>query len=169
MGERTPAGDLAEMVTRSNGQDWSVSWHPGPTAPAGRSHGAAGICLTDAAELVLVSHDGEHWGFPAGRPEGAESPLETLRREMREEACVVVRDARLLGHSRSRCLRGHERGLVLVRSYWRAEVELLAWRPEFEIRHRLVVPVGRAKNVVRDPDAAATRIALRALDEAGVG
>ena len=30
--------------------------------------------------------------------------------------------------------------LVLVRSIWRAEVTLLPWRPEFEIRFRRVVP-----------------------------
>ncbi|MEV0733629.1 NUDIX domain-containing protein [Polymorphospora sp. NPDC050346] len=168
MGEHLQARDLEEMVTRSNGQDWSVSWHPGASAPAGRSHGAAGICVTGDAQLVLISHDGAHWGFPAGRPEGDESPLETLRREVLEEACAVVGDARVLDYSRSRCLRGHERGLVLVRSYWWAEVELLPWQPRFEITHRRIIPVTEATDVVRDPDEAATRIALRALDEAGV-
>ena len=29
--------------------------------------------------------------------------------------------------------RGHERGLVLVRSFWRAEVRIDPWEPEFEI------------------------------------
>ena len=31
-------------------------------------------------------------------------------------------------------------GKVLVRSVWRAEVELMPWEPRFEIVHRRVVP-----------------------------
>ena len=38
------------------------------------------------------------------------------------------------------CLSGPEEGLVLVRSVWRAEVELMPWEPRFEIAHRQVVP-----------------------------
>lgn len=64
--------------------------------------------------LVLISHDGDHWGFPAGRPEENEQPEETLVREVLEEACALVTDYRLLGFSRSLCIEGHERGLVLV-------------------------------------------------------
>lgn len=54
----------------------------------------------------------------------------------------MVGDARLLGFCRGVCLSGAEEGLRLVRSVWRAHVELLAWEPRFEIRHRRVVPVG---------------------------
>ncbi len=164
-----PAQDREEIRTHSNGQDWIVSWHPGGTAPPGRSHGAAGVCVTDADELVLISHDGKHWGFPAGRPEGTESLYDTLRREVLEEACVVVQQACLLGFSRSQCVRGHEAGLVLVRSYWHAKVVAQHWNPQFEIQHRRMIALTDARKVVRDPDAAGTRIAFRALDEAGVG
>ncbi|MFI6817265.1 NUDIX hydrolase [Nonomuraea sp. NPDC050328] len=161
-----PARDGERMVTHSNGQDWVVSWHPVDDPPEGEPHGAAGVCVTAGGEMVLISHDGEHWGFPAGRPEGAESVEETLRREMLEEACVTVVGSRLLGYSRSECVRGHELGLVLVRSYWRAEVRVLEWRPEFEVQHRRLVPEGEAEEHVRDPDQAATRISFRALEEA---
>jgi hypothetical protein len=51
-----------------------------------------------------------------------------------------VTDARLLGFVRSKCLSGHEEGLVLVRSIWRAEVTLLPWQPEYEIPFRRMVP-----------------------------
>ena len=60
---------------------------------------------------------------------------------MLEEACAVVRTARLLGFTRGRCIRGHEEGLVLVRAIWRADVELQPWDPQFEIPERRVVPV----------------------------
>ncbi|WP_431916398.1 NUDIX hydrolase [Nonomuraea jabiensis] len=164
-----PARDGERMLTHSNGQDWLVSWHPVDDPQKGKAHGAAGICVTAANEMVLISHDGEHWGFPAGRPEGTEAIEETLRREMLEEACVTVIGSRLLGYSRSECVRGRELGLVLIRSYWRAEVRLQEWEPEFEIRHRRVVPESEAKKYVRDPDLAATRVSFRALDEAVAG
>jgi 8-oxo-dGTP pyrophosphatase MutT (NUDIX family) len=170
------------MPTVSGGQRWLVSWHPaaaapaghnhgarGAAAPAGRNHGAAGICVgNDGRDLVLISPDRTHWGFPAGRPEGAETLAETLAREMREEACVEVLDARLLGFARSECVEGHERGLVLVRSYWLAEVAIGPWKPQFEIEHRKVVPAVEATTHVRDPEAVATRISMRALAEAGL-
>ncbi|MFG1947803.1 NUDIX hydrolase [Nonomuraea sp. NPDC048826] len=164
-----PARDGERMPAHANGQDWQVSWHPVDDPQEGRPHGAAGICVTAAHELVLISHDGEHWGFPAGRPEGTETIEETLRREMREEACVTVVASRLLGYCRSACVRGHELGLVLIRSYWRAEVRLEEWAPEFEIQHRRVVPGSEAKRYVRDPVPAATRVSFRALEEAAIG
>jgi hypothetical protein len=75
-----------------------------------------------------------------GRPEGDETWEQTLRREIWEETCAIVGDARLLGFSRGECLSGPEKGLTLVRSIWRAEVELRPWEPQFEIAHRRVVP-----------------------------
>ncbi|WP_221762140.1 NUDIX hydrolase [Nonomuraea sp. WAC 01424] len=164
-----PARDGERMLTHSNGQDWHVSWHSVDDPQEGRPHGAAGICVTAPDELVLISHDGEHWGFPAGRPEGTETIEETLGREMLEEACVTVIGSRLLGYSRSECVRGRELGLVLIRSYWRAEVRLEEWAPEFEIQHRRLVPESEAKTYVRDPDLAATRVSFRALDVAATG
>ncbi|MGO3087079.1 MAG: NUDIX hydrolase [Corynebacterium flavescens] len=104
------------------------------------THGAAGVCLTHPGELVLISHEGDHWGLPAARPEGNEQPEETLVREILEEACALVTGYRLLGFSRSLCIEGHERGLVLVRSYWRAEVMVQPYEPRFEVRHRRLIP-----------------------------
>jgi len=162
------AGDGESMATVVGGQHWLVSWHPADATVEGRNHGSAGICVgNDGRDLVLISPDEVHWGFPAGRPEGAETLRETLDREMREEACVEVLGARLLGYSRSLCQKGREEGLVLVRAYWLADVAIGPWEPEFEIAHRRVLPAAGATAYVRDPDAAATRISMRALHEAG--
>jgi 8-oxo-dGTP pyrophosphatase MutT (NUDIX family) len=134
------ARDFDEMSTPIDGEDWRMAWYPAGDAPRGRPHGANAFCVTDAGEVVLISTDGTHWGWPGGRPEAGESWEDTLRREVLEEACAVVTDARLLGFARSRCLNGDKKGLVLVRSIWRAEVRLLPWRPEFEIPFRQLVP-----------------------------
>ncbi len=122
-----------------NGGDWTVVWHEPDDEPAGKAHGATAICLTESDDLVIVSEDGDTWGLPGGRTEPGESWEDTLRREMREEACANVIDARLLGFIHATCHSGHEEGLVLVRSQWRANVELANWAPEFEVQHRRTV------------------------------
>jgi ADP-ribose pyrophosphatase YjhB (NUDIX family) len=138
---RRVAGDGEEFALRSNEGDWLVGWHsPIAAPPVGKAHGANAFCMTAEDGVVLVSNDGERWGWPGGRPEGDESWEQTLRREVLEEVCAIVGPARLLGFCRGECLTGPEAGLVLVRSVWRAEVELMPWEPRFEIAHRRVVP-----------------------------
>lgn len=40
-------------------------------------------------EVLLIKNKGGHWSFPKGHPEGAETGIETARRELREETGVV--------------------------------------------------------------------------------
>ena len=87
---------------------------------------------------------------------------------MLEEACATVTGARLLGFVRGRCLSGHEEGLVLVRSIWRAEVTLLPWRPEHEIPFRRVVPARDLARHLWTEDGSAP-IYSRAAREAELG
>jgi len=132
------AMDGEEIRVVSNGDQWVVVWHP--AVPQGQPHGANALCVTNDGGVILISVDGERWGWPGGRPEGDESWEATLRREVTEEACASALNAFLLGYSRARCLTGSDEGLVLVRSIWRAEVELHPWQPRFEIPFRCVVP-----------------------------
>jgi ADP-ribose pyrophosphatase YjhB (NUDIX family) len=134
------AMDGVAIPVRSGGQDWRVSWHAPPDPPDGTPHGAEGVCVTSDGDVVLITSDGTIWDLPAGRPEPDETWEQTLHREMDEEACATVLRARLLGFTRGQCINGRERGLVLVRSVWRAEVELAAWEARFEIVGRRVVP-----------------------------
>ncbi len=134
-----PAIEYEAFQIETGGRDVLVTWFPFHHVPEGQRHGSGGICVTDNGKVVLATRDGETWEFPAGRPEGSESGEETLRREMREEACVEVREAKLLGFSRGECIRRHEKGLVLVRSIWLAKVELNKWAPEHEILARKLV------------------------------
>jgi ADP-ribose pyrophosphatase YjhB (NUDIX family) len=162
------AADGQQLRIHSMGQDWLVSWHPAPDAPPGLAHGAEGVCVTADGAVVLISTDGKLWDMPAGRPEPGETWEDTLRREMLEEACATVVGARLLGFTRGECVEGHEQGRVLVRSMWRADVELGPWDPRFEIPYRRVVPaadVARELAVDDNPFAAFLR---RELHEAGI-
>jgi len=134
------ARDGEEFAVHSNGGDWLTAWHSASAVPDGTPHGANAFCVTADDCVVLISQDGERWGWPGGRPEDGESWEQTLRREILEETCAIVHDARLLGFCRGVCLTGPEIGLVLVRSIWRAEVQLLPWEPRFEIKQRRVIP-----------------------------
>ncbi|WP_148616489.1 NUDIX hydrolase [Nocardioides rubriscoriae] len=116
-------------------QRWLITWTPQQVAPDGTNHGSSGVCLTDRG-VVMVSRDAECWELPAGRPEADESLFDTLRREVREEACCEVETARLLGFTVSRCLEGHEQGVVLVRSHWSARVAVEPWQPHHETVER---------------------------------
>ena len=161
--------DGEQIHFRSNDQDWLVSWHPPGAPPVGTPHGSAGVCFTAADEIVLVSRDGLHWDFPAGRPESRESWEETLRREVLEEASARVLGATLLGYSRGECEVGPQKGVVLIRSFWRAEVALDPWLANLETRCRRVVPSGELfAALAKEGDRLPLRIYRRALAAAGV-
>jgi 8-oxo-dGTP pyrophosphatase MutT (NUDIX family) len=164
-GERRPADvDARRIAVRVGDDDVLVSWHAPSTLPEGQAHGAEGICDTGTGDVVVISRDGRRWELPAGRPEGDETWEQTLRREVREEACATVVRARLLGFARGGYVAGRQSGTVLVRSLWRADVTLDPWDPRHEIPFRRVVAaaaVGRALDIARHPFAPILRRALR--------
>ena len=132
---------------------------------------AFGQVALDAEEVPAPSN-GDDWRLawhppPAAPPEPGESWQQTLEREILEEACARVTGARLLGFVRGRCADGREKGLVLVRSIWRADVTLLPWRPEHEIPFRRTVPASElARYLWTEPGA--EPIYARAAREAGL-
>ena len=98
---KLPIQDGEEVLMRadelsSNHQDWLVSWHDATSPPEGTPHGASGLCVTATGEIVITSADAVLWDLPGGRPEGEETWEQTLRREVLEEACATVKEARLL-------------------------------------------------------------------------
>ena len=99
------------------------------------------------AEEVRAPSDGDDWRLawhpppaaPPGEPHGANAFC-----VMADGDVVLISSdgARWgwLGGRPEPCADGREKGLVLVRSIWRADVTLLPWRPEHEIPFRRTVP-----------------------------
>jgi ADP-ribose pyrophosphatase YjhB (NUDIX family) len=161
------ARDVETFAVHAKGGDWLTAWHPPGLAPDGVAHGASGFCVTVGDEVILINQRGDEWEWPGGRPEADETWEQTFRREMLEETCSIVREARLLGFCRSACQTGPEAGLVLVRSIWRGEVELLPWEPRFEVKERRLVPASKVLSEM-DIDPGWEPILWRAAIEAGL-
>lgn len=121
--------------------------------------------MTQGGQIVVISQDGVKWELPGGRPERNEDWRETLDREVLEEACATVERATLLGFSRGRCISGHEKGLVLVRSLWLADVTIHNWKPEHEVKYRKLVARDAVLDSLGIPDGIAP-IYLRWFEEA---
>lgn len=140
-----------ELTAPVHCREWHVAYCPPPEPPPGRPYGAEVVCVV-GDRIVVVSEDGEHWRLPRGAHEPRQRCRDTMRREVREEACVTVMECRLLGFSRYVCVRGPQEGLVLIRSLWRAEVRLAPWNPRGESARRRLLSVGEAFRSLTIPD-----------------
>ena len=164
----TYALDDADLALISDGGDWLISWHPPNAQPAGTPHGVTGVCVTDFREVILVSDDGQRWGFPGGRAGRGESWVDTLHRRLDEEACIGVLRAELIGWGRGECLTGLQKGLILVRAMWSVRAELYEWeRDEPEMRHRRLCAPDQAHGLLH-MERGMEPIYVRQLKEAGL-
>ncbi len=121
---------------------------------------ARGLCVTSDGEIVLVGGDELPWGIPGGGREGDESIRDNLTREVWEEACSRVVDARFLTALRGVPLdaQGGVGGPVEHHALFWARVELEPFVPEFETRARRVVSAREALDIVQFPGT--TRLLL---------
>ncbi|MFA5828388.1 MAG: NUDIX hydrolase [Candidatus Shapirobacteria bacterium] len=59
---------------------------------------AYGVCVNDDKETLIYRAPGKtNWNLPGGTPEGNESPIETLKRELIEEVDIEVERIKPLG------------------------------------------------------------------------
>ncbi len=60
-----------------------------------------GLCLNDNQEVLICREtEEEGWKLPGGRPEDNETPIETLKRELMEEADIEVNNIKAIGTQR---------------------------------------------------------------------
>lgn len=102
---------------------------------------ASGICYTDDGLIVLVTIDGENWMISGGHPNTDEPLEDTLKREVKEEACATVTDLVYLGAAEVDDP-GNPQGLIKNYSarFW-AHVHLDEFKREYEtITRKMVKP-----------------------------
>ena len=84
---------------------------------------------------LLIVKNGNTWTVPGGHPEQGETQLDTLNRELMEEACVTLDSINYLG-----AVEVVENGETYYQLRYTAKVkELLPFNQEWEISERLFI------------------------------
>ena len=55
-----------------------------------------GVCFTEDGKILIIK-DEDEWNLPGGKPEKEENPEETLKREVFEEATVILDKLSMIG------------------------------------------------------------------------
>ncbi len=57
-----------------------------------------GVCFDSKGNILIISSDNNSWNIPGGTPEDDETPEQTLRRELKEEADMVIGENSMIGY-----------------------------------------------------------------------
>lgn len=115
-------------------ENCKMLWHEGFKLTNEKYTQVSGYIFNDQNQLLIVKN-GKTWTIPGGHPEEGESQLETLNRELMEEACVTLKDINYLG-----AVEVVEKGETYYQLRYTAKVnEILPFKQEWEICERLFV------------------------------
>ena len=103
----------------------------------------SGYIFNDKNELLIVKN-GKTWTIPGGHPEPNESHLETLEREIMEEACITIKDIRYIG-----AVEVVENGQTYYQLRYTAKVsDILPFKNEWETSERLFVSLEKLNEYI---------------------
>lgn len=74
---------------------YEFTWTEGGDIPTQNVSQVSGYIFNEKGEMLIVKND--NWTIPGGHPEAGESNLETLKREVLEEAMVEIDNIQYLG------------------------------------------------------------------------
>lgn len=95
-------------------------------------------------QLLIVRNENT-WTIPGGHPEANETPMQTLNREVMEETCCTVKNAKYLG-----AVEVIENGETYYQLRYFANVdEILPFKQEWEICERLFVNLEDLPNYIK--------------------
>lgn len=136
-----PGPAVVEHFFSDGGARLRCEWFDPPwLPPAADCLQAYAIAFTGGGEIVLVN-DPSGWNLPGGSVEEGEDLLATLAREVDEEACARVVEARYIGCQR--ISGGGRRAEPYYEARFWARVELDPFVPRFETTERALVPPER--------------------------
>lgn len=96
----------------------------------------SGYIFNDHYELLIVRNE-DTWTIPGGHPESGETPIETLHRELLEEACLTIENPSYLG-----AVEVVEDNQTYYQLRYFAQVkEIKPFNQEWEISERKFVPL----------------------------
>lgn len=85
---------MSEYEQISN--DCKICWRENFVLTDEKYTQVSGYVFNERGQLLIVK-SGSNWTIPGGHPEVGESQLDTLNREIMEEACVTIKDIKYLG------------------------------------------------------------------------
>lgn len=86
--------DNSEIIIFGN-QSYEFIWVEGGDAPVEHVSQVSGYVFDKHKNVLIVKN--KNWTIPGGHPEQGETYIETLEREVREEACVEMENISYLG------------------------------------------------------------------------
>ena len=122
-----------------------MQWYPSEILPSLPVTQVSGFIFDKEKRLLLVKNK-SGWTLPGGKPESNEQPLDTLYREVLEEASVSVSDPKFLGFvkvtaSGSKQVFSQLRYIALLR-------KSLAFADEYETSERIFVKLNELENYI---------------------
>ena len=109
-------------------------WHEGFELTNQKHTQVSGYVFNDKNQILIVKN-GKTWTIPGGHPEQGETKLETLNRELMEEACVTLKEINYLG-----AVEVVENDETYYQLRYTAKVdEILPFKQEWEISERLFI------------------------------
>lgn len=128
-------------------ENCKICWIEGFQLTNERHTQVSGYVFNEKDELLIVRNQ-KTWTVPGGHPENVEIPLETLTRELMEEACVTLKDMRYLGAVE--VVEGEE--VYYQLRYFARVKEILPFKEEREISERKFVDLKDLKQYIKWAD-----------------
>lgn len=125
-------------------KDCEISWIPDFQFTGEKYTQVSGYVFNTKGQLLIVKN-GDTWTIPGGHPEINETQIETLQRELMEEACVTIKEIKYLG-----AVKVIEKEDTYYQVRYTALVDTeLPFKQEWEISERKFVDLSDLQNYIK--------------------